>query len=212
MKFSRTLLGALALCLVLGAPAAASEVDQGPSTKPQTKGPVALDSGQCSNQVVRSESDNSVLGIADTCIYLYNFDTLSEVDVLREYGAVWLQARFVPAEGWCATDVGTKLELTGGQIEGTTKAPRTTGAKTNTKLKLTAGGTALEDGVISQRWTPAPGDIATKAEGNGVSSVWSGETSKPVNLVSGLGYSYEMLGSGVEKIGFGFTKFSLVTC
>jgi hypothetical protein len=212
MKPSRTLLGALGLCLMLGAPAAGSEIDQGPSTKPQTKGPVALDRGECSNQQVRSDSDNSVLGLAEICVYLYSFDSLSEIDVLRDYGAVWLQTRFVPTEGWCATDIGTRLELDGGQIEGTTKAPRETG-KVTTKLKLTAGGNALEDGSISQRWAAAPGDITTKSlDGHGASTVWSGETSKPVNLVSGLGYSYEMLGSGPENIGFGFTKFSLVTC
>jgi len=212
MKSSRKLLSALALCLVLGAPAAASEVDQGPGSNPKVEGPVLQDNSQCSEQPVKGDSGD-VLGRAETCIYLYSFDTLSETDVLREYGAVWLQARFVPAEGWCATDVGTRLELDGGQIEGTTKAPRETGAKVTTKLKLTAGGNALEDGAISQRWAAAPGDITTKSgEGHGVSSVWSGETSKPVNLVSGVSYSYEMLGAGPENIAFGFSKFSLVSC
>lgn len=212
MKLLRVPLAAVLGCLLLVAPALGSELNRGPSSSPKTEGPVTQDRSQCSDQSVKSEA-GEVLGRAEACVYVFSFDTLSEVDVLREYGAAWLQARFVPAAGWCATDVAMRLGLSGGQSEGTTKAPKERG-RVATKLVLDAGGNALEAGSISQKWTAAPGGLGTKPlEGQpGAVTSWSGETAKAVNLVSGVGYSYEMLGGAPESISFGFSRLSLSSC
>jgi hypothetical protein len=155
MKVTRVLVAALALCLTRVGPAGGAIGEPEPGSNPKTEGPIAIENSRCSNQTVRSDSDDTVLGHAEYCLFLYKFDTLSEVDVLREYGAVWLQARFDPAEGWCATDVATKVLVSGGRSEAITKAPRA-GGKVATKLRLDAGGNALQEATISQKWVPRP--------------------------------------------------------
>jgi hypothetical protein len=134
--------------------------------------------------------------------------------VLREYGAVWLQARFVPTKGWCAAELATEIEVSGGRNEGITTGTGPGGHKMTSKLKLRAGGHALETGRISQSWTPAPGFLETTSASDtpSVTAKWEGRSNRAVNLVSGVGYSYEMLDGAPDKVAFGFNRFSLVSC
>lgn len=213
MKVSRLLGTLLAACLTLGGGvASASLAESGPAGQPDTEGPVSFTDSACSDDVVRSDS-GEVLGTTEACVFLYQFDSLSEVDVLREYGAAWLQAEFTPAEGWCATEVGSSLELTGGEAEGVSKDSEE-GKKTLTKLTLTAGGNALENARISQTHVRGPGESETTATTGGpnVGTKWEGKSSKPVSIVNGVAYSYEFLQGDPGKINYGFTNFSLEAC
>jgi hypothetical protein len=200
--------------LFLGAPAHASpDHPLDPEKGPKTEGPVALDDVTCNMRPVRSD-DGILLGNGEICIYLYSFDNLSELDPLRDYGAVWLQARFVPADGWCATAVKSELEMSGGTLEHIARAPSKPG-KTTTKLALTARGNALEDALISQAWTAGPGaasNAAPAGELPAMSAAWQGKSAKPVSLVGGLAYSYEALQGAPGKIGYGISELSLASC
>lgn len=200
--------------MLSGGSALASGDPQGPSKEPKVEGPLSSDGSQCSNDVVRSDS-GTLLGRTEVCLYLYSFDTLSEIDLLREHGAAWLQARFVPEAGWCATSVSSRVALSGGRGEAISK-DSAAGRKMDTKLTVTAAGNApLENGRVSQTWAAAKGTIETSAPDGGqpvVASKWQGKSAKPVNLVSGVAYSYDLLAGAPGKVNFGFTDFALTTC
>ena len=198
--------------LVGGGPVRAAETGAGgPSSQPKTSGPVELSDSQCSGQAVRSDS-GTLLGQAQVCLYLYDFDNLSELDVLRDHGAGWLQARFAPAPGWCATEVGADMQFSGGRMESISKTTAK-GRKATARLNLTAGDNALEDAKISQTWKPNGGPAHAVTDGGPAISIdWSGSSAKAITLTGGLGYSYEILQGAPEKISYGFSKFSLATC
>ena len=217
MKRLRRIGSVVAVALVLGVlgggHASASLDADGPSSQPKTSGPVELDGSQCSAQVVRADS-GAVLGNAEVCLFLYSFEALSEVDLLRDYGAGWLQARFVPAEGWCATDVGAELRFSSGRMESISKATAKA-RKATARMIMTAGGNALEDGKVSQAWRSNVGlahAVAPEAGRPAIAIDWKGSSSKAITLVGGLGYSYEILQAAPEKISYGFSKFGLTSC
>jgi hypothetical protein len=174
---------------------------------------VALDDTVCDERDVRSD-EGALLGRSAACVYLFSFDTLSETDLLREHAAVWFQGIFTPSQGWCVTGLESRIQLTGGSLEGVTKA--TAKARRNTvSLTMDAGGSALENARITQRWIQRDGLAHTNvARGTtpGVRTAWTGRSSAPVTTVSGLAYSYDLLTGSPESISYGFSDLSLAAC
>lgn len=204
---------AAALLLSAGAARASVEQQQDPSKGPRTEGPVTLDDSTCDERTIRSD-DGTVLGSGNVCIYLYSFDTTSEIDLTREYGAAWAQARFTPAQGWCATEVESRIELSEGDLERIAKGPARPG-KVTTRLPMDARGNAIEEALISKAWTSSAGKTSNTAPAGkkpSTTSAWKGKSAKPVSLVGGLAYSYDILEGSPEKVGYGFSKLSVASC
>ena len=212
MKAIRLLALVAAAMLVVGGTAGATSEQPEPSRQPRTEGPIGFDGSQCSDEPVVSD-EGTVLGHSEICLYQYSFETLSERDVLNEYGAAWIQGSFTPAQGWCVTDVEAGIEITGGRYSSTSKVA--TGKKASVRLALNAGGNALENAKISQPVSAAGGTFTTAAvkDANPGSAIeWRGKSAKAVAVVSGVGYSYPMLDGGPEKISYGFRHFAVASC
>jgi hypothetical protein len=211
MKRLRLIAPLLLSGLLLGGPAAATTAELEPSRGPSTQGPVTLDDSACTEREIKGD-DGLLLGRAEACVFVYSFDTLRELDLQREYGAIWTQARFTPEPGWCSTELSVGLQMDGGTPEKTTKAPAK--RKALTRLVLNAHGNALEAAQISQSWAHFGKTTNEVVKGDKVelSSRWKGKTDRSVSMVSGLAYSYNVLDGPPEGFAYGFDRFSLAAC
>ena len=213
MRLNRVLAPLVAALLLMGSSAALAEADRvDPERGPKTEGPLTLEDTACDERAVKSD-DGDVLGRAEVCLYLYKFDTLSENDLLQEHGAAWLQARFTPVDGWCVTDLTSRLQVDGGTMETVSKG-RIKRGRVLVALPVNAGGSARESGMISQTWLEPAGlahSNVTSTEDAAIKTIWRGHYAGPVSVVGGVGYSYDIL-SPPSEIAFGLSELSLATC
>lgn len=199
--------------LFFGGSAAQADADSyDPKKDPKTQGPLSLEDTACNGRDVRSDRGD-LLGRAEVCVYLYDFDSLSETDLLTDHGAAWLQARFTPSDGWCATGLTSRLEIEGGTMENVSKA-RSRKGRTVVAMPVTAGGSALEEGKISQSWTQRGGiahSNVVRTEDPAIKTIWDGRSAGPVSVAGGIAYSYDIL-SSARQISYGFSELTLATC
>ncbi|MGH2723973.1 MAG: hypothetical protein ACRDI0_06845 [Actinomycetota bacterium] len=180
----------VASLLLAAPPAAAAQLDA--SDRPQASGPLTYEGKSCAKHTMRG--GGQVVAKTRTCLFLYTFSPLSELDAFRDHGAAWAQTEVDPRNGWCATAIGSSLSLPK-ETEGHARAPKAkkiaTSKRVTTKLVVDAQGSALSDGVLRQGYRLYPKGIAgaTSDGGRTYTVTWTGRTSKTLAFALGVEFS-----------------------
>ncbi len=196
----RKLLAVVFVCLAIlgGSPAHAARqlrADDEPTVEP----PLYQADKQCDDQTLRS-GGKPVIKVA-FCVFFYTFDSISELDLNNEYGVVWAQATFDALPGFCTSELSFYVDVSPGTRihQRTPSEPATARRPTPTLVEInaTAGGNAIDEGLISQRFQLLPGKMKPIGSGDdgrvGVS--WKGRTREKVAFATGAEISWPMLAS-----------------
>lgn len=185
------------LAVLAGSPAHAARQLRA-DDPPAAEGPLYDPIEQCNRQTLESDAGEPVVKV-HFCIFFYSFDTLSELDVNNEYGVVWAQATFDALPGYCTSELSFYVEVSPGTtIHGRTppkpKAPKRP-TTTNVEVAATAGGTALQEGLVSQRLKLLPGKMTPLAEGteSRVGLSWKGRSPDKLAFATGAEIGWPML-------------------
>lgn len=187
---SRSLAIVVVVSVLLASPAAAAQLEA--SDRPQASGPLAYEGKSCRKHSLRAAGQ--LLATTRTCLFLYSFSPLSELDALRDYGAAWVQTEVDPRGDWCATALGSAVFLPE-ETEGHAHAPKAKKVgmtrRVTTKLVVDAEGQALSDGVLRQSYRLHPKRITTATSDGGrtFTVTWKGRTSKTLAFALGLEFS-----------------------
>ncbi|HEX2196256.1 MAG TPA: hypothetical protein VHJ76_04945 [Actinomycetota bacterium] len=195
----RRFVAVLLVCLaVFGGSSAHAARQLDADDPPATEGPFYGEPDQqCDEQTLKS-SGKPVIEVA-FCIFFYPFDWLSELDVNYDYGVVWAQATFDALPGYCTSELSFYVEMS----EGTVLYERTPRKNVTTKrtipltvdVNATAGGTAIENGRISQDFQLLPGKMTPtmSEEQPKVGVAWKGRTPQKLAFATGAEISWPFL-------------------
>ncbi|MGH2734984.1 MAG: hypothetical protein ACRDKZ_05350 [Actinomycetota bacterium] len=201
MKLMAALVAAL-----LVAPAGGPNASQmRPAGEPTTSGPISYDpetyeaESRCRRRKLTFEGETT--GVYRYCTFFLRFDPESETDVERDYGAVWIQSRLNPRNGWCAERMKTVIGI-GPEAEVHDKAPRGTAIterkRKRARLVVDAEGAALEEAVVRNAFTLYPDRMrvrkASEDERVELRIAWAGATRKSIAFAGGVEISWDVEG------------------
>ena len=206
----RYVVAALVAATAMVVPADAGQM--GAARNPRVSGPLELSGSSCAKD--KAVHEGETIALLESCIWLYEYDMAMETDLLRNYGAGWVQTTVDPINGWCATKVGSELTVPAA-VSVHDYAPKrklTTKKKTRErdKLKVDAEGNAgLEEGTVSQRFDLFPRTLATSVPdtNRAVRTVWRGRESSKLAFALGAEISWELADSPSMKGGLGKMSF-----
>ena len=207
--------GRLALAIWLVVPAlliAAPALGQPSATdEPRVSGPLYLVGMSCGDDKLMHEG--KPLARVDSCVRLYEFDSLMETDVTRTYGVAWVQTTIDPLNGWCATKARAEVILPN-TVTRHRRAPVgeiSSNKKDRVKVKLTttADGHALENASVSQSIDVYPKSLTPRLANGGrtVRTEWRGEESDELAFVSAVEISWSILDTPQIRGGLGEMSF-----
>lgn len=182
-----------ALLLANATPAWARQLDA--RDEPEVSAQLTREVRRCHREALKNQGQ--VVVRFDGCIYFYSFDPLSEIDLVNDYGVVWLQVNVDAAPGWCTTNVDASIELPGnvsryGQVPSESASTRTPVSAT-VELPAEAGGNSLTSGYVRQRLTMYPSETADASDDEVVGLSWNGETTDKLAFVLGVEIGWSML-------------------
>lgn len=193
-----TAVGALVMALAL--PSFAFEA----SNKPVTRGPIVHDGSTYSGRDCGSDSASfggEVVARYKTCSFFFRFNPANETNPDRDYGVLWLQSHVNPTNGWCASKVTTKLELSLGSGRRVDKATERTSRPSSPKtirqrLKVTANGMTTTPGVVRKsfkvfRHVWSSDYLRAK---DTLKLFWDGATRRTVGSAGGVAISWPAAG------------------
>jgi hypothetical protein len=196
--------------VIAGAPAHAGQTKA--SKNPKVTGPLALTDSACGDKRIMHEG--KPLAQVESCVFLYEFDTLMETDVTQTYGVAWVQTTVDPLNGWCVTSADSELLLPSSvERHGRTptKAMSTSKRKrVNVGLDVTAGANALEYAYIGQGFDLYPKSLSASLANGGrtVRTSWKGSESSTLFSALGAEISWPVLSSpGRIRGGLGNMNF-----
>lgn len=185
---------AILLVFLLSTPATAARQLKA-SHPPRTAGPLEDAGRSCNPQTVRAEG--RVIARVEACVFIFTFDRLAETDLLRHYGVAWVQFTFDAGKGVCAERLQLILEFEDdATIHAMAPHEPIRGARGETKtvtLEVTAGGTALEDGSVSQDLVMLPRSLSAGAGARRGTIDWSGRSGQKIALAGGVEISWDEL-------------------
>jgi hypothetical protein len=194
----RKLLAVLLVCLaVLGGSAAHAARQLRADDEPAVEPPLYQSDKQCDDQTLKS-GRKPVIRVA-FCVFFYTFDSLSELDLNNDYGVVWAQASFDALPGFCTSELSFYVDVSPGtRIHQRTPSKAVTAKRTtamDVEIAATAGGNAIDDGLISQRFQLLPGLMKPIGSGEAprVGVSWKGRTPAKVAFATGAEISWPML-------------------
>lgn len=204
---------ALAISLVWSALlVAAPALSQPPAAKdPRVTGPLYLVGMSCGDNKLKHEGDT--LAAVESCIRLYEYDTLSETDVVNTYGVAWVQTSVNPVGGWCATQVETEVVLPGTVTTHATAPKKGVSPRkrdtVSVKITSSAGGAGIQDASIRQNLDVYPKSLQPEVAKNGriVRTNWRGRESSNLAFVAAAEISWQMLDSPQIRGGLGQMRF-----
>ncbi len=178
---------------------------------PDVSGPMHAGDAQCGGGPLTHEG--RLLARVRTCIWFIPFDELSETDLTRSYGVLWVQNTVDPVGGWCATRVPTEIKIS----KDAERHARTPSSRVKTRrprpvttsLTVDADGHAVENGRVKQSYrlyrrglTPSLAE-----DGRIVRSTWKGKESDKLFFAAGAEVSWELFSSAKFKGGLGKLSF-----
>lgn len=182
------------------------------SRDPRVSGPLSLAGSKCGPDEAKHEG--KTIAKVKSCLWLYEFDSTRETDLLRNYGVGWVQTTVNPVNGWCATKVDSNLNLPVDMRRHSTAPTRRVqvarASRTTVKLKVDADGHAIEKASVAQSfkifpksWKPTLSD-----DGRKIGTVWRGRESSTLAFALGAEVSWESLAT--PRISGGLGKMSFV--
>lgn len=169
---------------------------------------------QCDKQAL--ESDGRRVIEVEFCIFFFQFDPLWELDLYNDYGVAWAQATFDALPGYCTSQLSFYIEMPDGTLlyERAPRKPVTVRKKTpmTVEVNATAGGTALQNGLVSQDFQLLPGKLSPTgtAEEPRVGVAWKGRSPAKLAFATGAEISWSWL-SGPPLIRLGADSIRLTS-
>ena len=191
---------------------AAPALGQPPATKdPRVTGPLYLAGMSCGDEKLKHEGE--MLAKVASCIRLYEYDSLSEVDPTVTYGIAWVQTTVDPVNGWCATKVRSEVLLPNNvsrYSHAPTRKMTPNGRESVTvNLRSDAQKFGLSQGIVRQTIDVYPDSIESSfvRDGRVFRTQWRGEESRELAFVSAVEIGWQMLEApqirgGLGRMGF----------
>ena len=192
---------------------AAARAAQTPANKaPRVSGPLSLAASSC--QGTEAKHEGRTIARLESCLRLYEFDEVMEIDPLRTYGVGWVQTTVDPVNGWCATKVRSDLVLPNdvtrhSSVPARSIEPKKGGARTTVKIVVDADGHALEEGSVAQSFKVFPKSWKPSVTNGGrtIGTTWKGRESSALAFALGAEISWEFATSPRIKGGLGNMNF-----
>jgi hypothetical protein len=191
--------------------AAPAHGQPGAGDDPRVTGPLYLVGSSCGDDRLTHEGET--LAKVQSCIRLYEFDTIWETDATRTFGVAWLQSTVKPMNGWCATKVSNDVVLP----ETVSRHGRAPAKETSTKkpdrvrVKLIADAdhNAIEVGTIAQSFDMYPVSLEPSLANRGqtIRTTWKGQESDELAFVTGTEVSWQVLQTPEIRGGLGKMSF-----
>jgi hypothetical protein len=137
----------------------------------------------------------TVAAVARRCLRFYRFDMGAESDPEHDYGVLWLQSTVDGRNGWCATEVASKVVLPPGlglhNHKPDAKRQQARRTEVTTDLSADANGTG-QPARVSQRWIAFPTgySAALKSDDSAFTLRWHGDTDHKLGFASGIEISW----------------------
>ncbi|MDQ4143382.1 MAG: hypothetical protein M3198_06505 [Actinomycetota bacterium] len=162
------------------------------SDAPTVKGPLVRDDKDCVRDTDFASSGQRAV-VSKACSYSFAYRAGRDNNAFRDYGVFWFQTTVDPDNGFCVSNVLSKIRVPRGyRIEH--KAPdfeRTaTATRDVSKLRVAAGRGRRNDGVVKNSYRLFPRSLKPSLEGRVLKVEWDGATRNTVAMALGVEVSY----------------------
>lgn len=162
------------------------------SRPPRTTGPLEPAEKSCTMQSLRGDGRTYVR--SEACVFVFDFERLKEMDPLRAYGVAWLQFTLDAQQGLCADRLEVALDFPDNTViedfAPGEPLPAKQGRRAEVHLDVSAGGTALENGSVSQHLIVHPARLEGRGDATSFIAAWRGHTAAKIALVGGAEVSW----------------------